>query len=173
LIFDLVYSLSSGTGFGKSLNERSRKPANSSRKTKSNSSIGQQQQKTKGFTYVKSNQESILNELARTSSSSPIGRAVADSIQDGDEIDPFWQLMPSLIESKFPHVKYDQLHRIAGFIRHTLNPKLPKESSLVQDPWRPHEELHAVRCKIVLFPLKFCEGFLSLCGRLNCIGQLC
>jgi len=148
--FTLVQCLS--TGFGKSSIDKGRKPLiNSSRKTKGKNLLQnlndtpaiQQQDKKKGYTYVKSDQDILLNQLAAASALSPIGRVVAESLSNGNTVDPFWELMPSLIESKFPHVKHDNLHRVAGFIRHTLNPHLQKEEPIMNDPWRPLDELHA------------------------------
>jgi len=59
------------------------------------------------------------------------------------DADPFWELVPSLIASKFPNVQNNELERVAGFVRHTLDSSLPLEESIIQDPWRPHEEIHA------------------------------
>ena len=97
-----------------------------------------------GFTYVKSEQDDLLDSLARTASFSPIGNAVANSPMHGSpDADPFYELMPSLIASKFPNIFNSELTRVAGFVRHALDNNLPLEDLIVNDPWRPHEDIHA------------------------------
>ena len=94
--------------------------------------------------FVRVEQDELLAQLASASSQTPIGRAVAESpLANTPDADPFWELMPSLISSRFLNVRNDQLERIAGFVRHTLNPDLPLEDQIVRDPWRPHDEIHA------------------------------
>ena len=100
--------------------------------------------KQKGVTYVKSEQDALLQSLANTASLSPIGKVVASSPSHGTaDADPFWELVPSLIASKFPNAKHSQLIRVAGFVEHILNPDLPLEESIVKDPYRPHRDIHA------------------------------
>jgi aspartyl/asparaginyl beta-hydroxylase (cupin superfamily) len=87
-------------------------------------------------------QDEQLASLAQKASQTCIGKAVAESpIRDGS--DPFWELMPSLIMSRFPNVPDQQLKRIAGFVRHALDPNLPLEDDVIQDPHRPHADIHA------------------------------
>jgi aspartyl/asparaginyl beta-hydroxylase (cupin superfamily) len=94
--------------------------------------------------YIKSEQDDLIASLAMSSSKTVIGRAVASSPLAGtNDADPFWELMPSLLSSRFPEYKDDQLQRVAGMIRHAVNPNLPLEESIIQDPYRPHREIHA------------------------------
>lgn len=122
----------------------------------------------KGVTFVKSEQEALLESLAAAASLSPIGQAVASSPLHGSpDADPFYELMPSLIASKFPHIPNSKLHRVAGFVRHALDANLPLEDSIVQDPYRPHNEIHAYmpglgETKPFHDPLQF-----DLCKRLS------
>ena len=119
----------SGNRLADTLNDRPR-PATSS--------------KSKGTTFVKSEQDELLAQLAATSANTPIGRAVAESPLAGTpDADPFWELMPSLIASRFPSARNEQLERVAGFMRHTLDPNLPLEDEIIQNPYRPETEIHA------------------------------
>ena len=94
--------------------------------------------------YVRSEQDDLLELLASAASKSCIGRAVASSPLAGTpDADPFWELMPSLISSRFANVPDKDLKRIAGFISHTLDPNLPLEEEIVQNKWRPEDEIHA------------------------------
>jgi aspartyl/asparaginyl beta-hydroxylase (cupin superfamily) len=95
--------------------------------------------------YVKKEQDQLLEQLAQRAAQTPIGRAVQEfaPIQD-----PFWELMPSLIASKFPALQQRDLERIAGFVRHSLatataavGPIRPED--WIDDPYRPYDELHA------------------------------
>ena len=96
--------------------------------------------KPKGTTYNKAEQTKALEDLATSSAKTILGRAVASSPSTGDT---FWDLIPALVASKFPHATEEDLTRVAGFVKHTLNPALPLEDDIVQDKWRPHEEIHA------------------------------
>ena len=87
--------------------------------------------------FVKSEQDELLQNLAAQASSTCIGRTVQESGTD----DPFWELIPSLIHSRFSNVKDSQLERVAGFVRHTLDPNLPPDEPV--QPFRPLNELHA------------------------------
>jgi len=93
--------------------------------------------------YVKEEQNQLLEQLAQQAASTPIGRAVAEYATEID--DPFWELMPSLISSRFPNVK--ELERIAGFVRHTLATSTTgiaqRPDDWVDDEYRPYSELHA------------------------------
>lgn len=105
----------------------------------------------KSRTYVKSEQSALLEELAEASSRTCIGRAVTEAkhamhaMGDTTEIDPFWDLIPSLISSRFPTIKDSQLERVAGMVKHALHPdkKSLLDKSIVEDKWRPHDEIHA------------------------------
>lgn len=93
---------------------------------------------------VNSETEDLLASLASASSRTCLGKAVASSPLSGTpDADPFWELMPSLISSRFPKIADQELERVAGFVRHALDPNLPLEDSIIQDPYRPHEEIHA------------------------------
>ncbi|GAX18071.1 hypothetical protein FisN_25Hh046 [Fistulifera solaris] len=85
--------------------------------------------------YVKSETDAWLAELQEQANQSILGQAV----QGTD--DPFWQLIPSLLKSKFS-VNDKELVRIAGFLRHAVNPDLPKLEEPL-DPFRPVHQLHA------------------------------
>ena len=109
--------------------------------------------------YVKAEQDKLLDDLAYQSSRTAIGRVVAEFVSTKQlKQDPFWELIPSLITSKFPNVKDDQLQRIAGFIRHTLTNQVVSEETdsgkagvrpidwvddSDQNIHRPYDELHA------------------------------
>jgi Aspartyl/asparaginyl beta-hydroxylase and related dioxygenases len=122
----------------------------------------------KGVTYVKSEQEALLASLAATASVSPIGQAVANSPLHGSpDADPFYELMPSLIASKFPHITNDKLHRVAGFVKHALDPNLTLEDSIVQDPYRPHTEIHAYMPGLGETKPFYDPSELNLCRRLS------
>ncbi len=147
----------SGNGFGSksssssSSSSTTTKSKKSTRKSKGNliatlNDEPSQKQKAgkRGMTYVKSEQDALLEQLASTASLSPIGQAVAASPQHlSTDADPFWELIPSLIQSKFPNAKNEELNRIAGFVSHTLDPNIPLEDDIIEDPWRPHEDMHA------------------------------
>ncbi len=141
----------SGGGFGATSATKSQSKGNrSTRKSKGNLLSTLNDEPTKkiktkgGMTYVKSEQDALLAQLAATASLSPIGNAVANSPLHGTpEADPFYELMPSLIASKFPNISNDKLTRVAGFVKHALDHNLPLEDSIVQDPHRPHDEIHA------------------------------
>ena len=98
--------------------------------------------------YVKSEQDAMIEQFAAQSSKTSIGRSVAEAQRElGEtEIDPFWELMPSLIQSRFPVIKDNQLERVAGMVKHALlspdNQSL-LDQNIIDDPWRPHNEIHA------------------------------
>jgi hypothetical protein len=93
--------------------------------------------------YVKSEQDRMLEELAQKVSTTCIGQAVANAPVSPEGMDPFWELMPSLINSRFPNVPDSQLQRVAGMVRHALDPNFPLEDAIIADPYRPHDEIHA------------------------------
>jgi aspartyl/asparaginyl beta-hydroxylase (cupin superfamily) len=100
--------------------------------------------------YVKSEQDQLLQQLQDRASRSALGRAVAaaaaaSSGRQGDAAidDDFWLLIPSLVASKFPAAKDEELERVAGFVLHTLDRNLPLEDEIVRHPWRSHDEIHA------------------------------
>ena len=100
--------------------------------------------KSKNVSYNKSQQQDMIEQLQRESMNSCLGRAVASSPTYGTpDADPFWELMPSLIQSRFPSAQDNQLQRIAGFLRHTLNPDLPKTNFDTAGGLRPVEDIHA------------------------------
>lgn len=130
--------LAAGGGFGAS-NAKGKAPGNRKQKgkkkpTKASSSSNKP--------FVKSEQEDLIQQLAQKSADTCIGRAVA-SAPPRDDQDPFWELMPSLIMSRFPNVPDAQLERIAGFVRHALDHTLPLEDEIINNEWRPEDEIHA------------------------------
>ena len=99
-------------------------------------------------TFVKTDQERLLNDLAVKSSRSIIGQAVSKSPDYGSpDMDPFWSLLPSLISTKFPNASDAQLKRVAGMIEFSVLGELLRttvlEDDVISNPWRPHDELHA------------------------------
>ena len=99
---------------------------------------------SKNTPFVKAEQDDLIASLASAASGTPIGKAVAESpLANHPDADPFWELMPSLISSRFPKVQDEQLERIAGFVRHTLDPDLPLEEEIILNPHRPQGEIHA------------------------------
>jgi len=96
-------------------------------------------------TFVKSDQDQLLNDLAAKSATTIIGRAVAKSSEYGTpNMDPFWALLPSLIATKFPTATDDELQRVAGMIEYSITgSRHLLEEDVINDPWRPHNELHA------------------------------
>ena len=143
-------SSSGGGGFGAS------SPSKQTKKKKSNSSSGRgnlisalndddtnKKKKENKQTFVKSDQEKLLNELAIKSESTIIGQAVSKCPEyNTPNMDPFWQLLPSLISTKFPTARDDELSRVANMIEFSLGVRGPEENVIV-DKWRPHTELHA------------------------------
>jgi aspartyl/asparaginyl beta-hydroxylase (cupin superfamily) len=93
--------------------------------------------------FVKSEQDDLIASLAQKASSTCIGQAVASAPVPPEGHDPFWELMPSLLSSRFPNVPDNQFERVAGMVRHALDPDLPLEDSIINDPYRPHDEIHA------------------------------
>ena len=78
--------------------------------------------------YVKAQQDEMIETLQKASARTCIGRAVAESPPNSD---PFWQLIPSLITTKFPSISDSQLTRVAGLVRHSLDPMLPLEDHII------------------------------------------
>jgi hypothetical protein len=107
---------------------------------------GTEKKDAKSFsrTFVKADQDRLLNDLAARSTRTAIGRAVATSPDYGTpDMDPFWSLMPSLISTKFPAATDDKLGRVAGMVEFSLGSRGLLEDGVISDPWRPHDELHA------------------------------
>ncbi len=96
-------------------------------------------------TFVKTDQERLLNDLAAKSSRTIIGRAVSKSPDYGlPQMDPFWSLLPSLISTKFPNASDTQLKRVAGMVEFSVGLcDNVLENDVISNPWRPHDELHA------------------------------
>jgi Aspartyl/Asparaginyl beta-hydroxylase len=101
--------------------------------------------------FVRSEQNDLIEALATQSSKTCIGRAVEEakkslSLKNTDEVevDAFWDLMPSLIESRFPNVQDHELERVAGMVQHAIDPtSFPLDASIIENKWRPHDEIHA------------------------------
>lgn len=95
---------------------------------------------SKNKPLIKAEQDVVLEQLQARAARTCLGQAVANAPNVDD---PFWELIPALIASRFPTVQDDQLQRVAGFLTHTLNHEIPLEDDIVQDPWRPQSEIHA------------------------------
>lgn len=139
----------SGGGFGGGASASPKKnKKNKKAKNKGNRLIDTLEDKPKAkkssnMPFVKSEQDDLIEALAAKVSSTCIGQAVANAPVPEGGIDPFWELMPSLINSRFPNVPDNQLERVAGMVRHALDPNLPLDDSIINDPYRPHDEIHA------------------------------
>ncbi|KAL7537115.1 hypothetical protein ACHAWF_005665 [Thalassiosira exigua] len=137
-----------GGGFGSSTSKK-KSPTRKSGRPDLLSALNDddsKKKKEKSFsqTYVKSDQEQLLNDLAAKSAQTIIGRAVAKSPDyNSPDMDPFWQLLPSLISTKFPSASDEELRRVAGMVEFSLGLRGLLEDDVIADPWRPHEELHA------------------------------
>ena len=144
-------SLDAQNGFGSSgggFASKQQKKKNKKKSKKSNRLINTLDDKprpeaSKNKPFVKSEQDDLLETLSAKAADTCIGRAVTQSPVDPSEMDPFWGLMPSLINSRFPNVPDQQFERVAGMVRHALDPSLPLEDSIINDKWRPHDEIHA------------------------------
>jgi hypothetical protein len=100
--------------------------------------------KSASRTFVKADQDRLLNDLAARSARTIIGRAVATSPDYGTpDMDPFWSLLPSLISTKFPAATDEKLGRVAGMVEFSLGSRAQLGDDVISDPWRPHDELHA------------------------------
>jgi len=101
------------------------------------------QKKENKQTYVKSDQEQLLKELASKSEATVIGKAVSKCPEyNTPDMDTFWQMLPSLISTKFPSASDNELQRVADMVEFSLGVRGPEES-VILDPYRPHTELHA------------------------------
>lgn len=119
-------------------------------------------------TYVKSDQEQLLSDLAAKSETTIIGRAVAKSPEyNTPEMDPFWQLLPSLISTKFPTARDEDLKRVAGMVEFSLGMRGLLEDDVIADPWRPHEELHAYMPNLGVTEPFLDPNELELCKQLS------
>lgn len=134
----LLASKGGGGGFGAS----KRKLATNKKDKKKR---GKQAPASTNKPFVKSEQEDLLRELAQKSSNTCIGRAVASVPAPplGEEADPFWELIPSLIISRFPNVPDAQLERVAGVIQQMLDPDSLLEEEIINNPHRPEQDIHA------------------------------
>jgi aspartyl/asparaginyl beta-hydroxylase (cupin superfamily) len=96
-------------------------------------------------TFVKSDQDQLLNDLAAKSATTIIGQAVSKSPDYGTpNMDPFWALVPSLIATKFPTATDDELQRVAGMIEYSITGSQHLlDEDVINNPWRPNNELHA------------------------------
>jgi ornithine lipid ester-linked acyl 2-hydroxylase len=131
--------------------------------------------------YVKAEQDVLLDELAYKSSRMVIGRVVAEFVTNHQLHDPFWELIPTLISSKFPTVKDDQLQRIAAFLRHTLsNQVIFNKSGSTKgirpvdwidndnnNLYRPYDELHAYMPGLGPTQKFYDPSTIQLCKRLQ------
>ena len=129
-----------GSGFGgsassskKSKKQNKKKKANKLKDTLADKPKDVNTSSSKNLPFVKSEQDALLETLAAKASNTCIGKAVASSPLFSDEMDPFWGLMPSLINSRFPNVPDGELERVAGMIRHTLDPNLPIDDDVTMN----------------------------------------
>ncbi|GKY93114.1 hypothetical protein MPSEU_000279600 [Mayamaea pseudoterrestris] len=96
-----------------------------------------------GSSYKRSEQEDLIDQLTARASQTALGQAVLESPHAGTpDADPFWSLIPSLIMSRFPNHADEDFKRVAGFLKHVVNPDLAIEDEIT-DPFRPTSELHA------------------------------
>ncbi|KAL3903312.1 MAG: hypothetical protein SGILL_010491 [Bacillariaceae sp.] len=131
-------------GFGASSTAGSGKRKGSKKTTKKK----QTQQSSANKPFVRSEQDELIEQLAAKSSQTCIGQVVAQAqtkLSPGETLDPFWELMPSLISSRFPNVNDASFERIAGMVRHALaaNPQELLDPDIIETEWRPHQEIHA------------------------------
>jgi ornithine lipid ester-linked acyl 2-hydroxylase len=113
--------------------------------------------------YVKAEQEVWLDQLADQTSRTQLGRIVAEYNVDRD---PFWDLMPALIASKFPTATESDLSRIAMFVQHALQ-RTVRPDDWVDLPFRPYDELHAYMPGLPM-PTPFIDSSrLSFCRELE------
>ena len=71
----------------------------------------------------------------------PIARAVKSL---GAKCDPFFDLLPALIKSKFPDIEDSEMKRIGSFLLFWhLEDKDDLPDEIVDDPRRPHQDIHA------------------------------
>jgi hypothetical protein len=117
--------------------------------------------------FVKSEQDDLLEALAEKSASTCVGKAVASAPVPPEGLDPFWELMPSLLSSRFSNVPDKQFERVAGMVKHTLDPNLPLEASIISDPYRPHDEIHAYMPGLGLTKPFYDPDQLELCRLLS------
>jgi len=137
---------SGGGGFGTLSSSPSKKKNKSSGRdliSTLNDEDTPKQKKENKQTYVKSDQEQLLKELASKSEATVIGKAVSKCPEyNTPDMDTFWQMLPSLISTKFPSASDNELQRVADMVEFSLGVRGPEEAVIV-DPYRPHTELHA------------------------------
>lgn len=138
-----VYAKGFGSGGGSSSTKNSGKKGKKGNRLVDSLEDKPRKEGSANRPFVRSEQDALLEQLANRAASTCIGRAVASAPIPPEGMDPFWELMPSLISSRFSNVRDEQLERVAGMVRHTLDPNLPLEDSIIQDPFRPHNEIHA------------------------------
>jgi len=167
-----------GGGFGGGSTKKKKKQSAKNKGSRLTGSLADRPGKPvakKAQTYVKSEQNSLIEELAAMSSRTCIGRAVNEAkhamhaMGDNTEVDPFWDLMPSLISSRYPDIKDSQLERVAGVVRHALHPdkKSLLDKSIVEDKWRPHDEIHAYMPDLRETKPFWDSSELSICKKLS------
>ncbi len=95
----------SSGGFGASPKRSGKKNKKGGLRDTLNEAPSKKKQVSANKPFVKSEQDALLESLAAASSKTCIGQAVASSPLAGSpDADPFWELMPSLISSRFPNV---------------------------------------------------------------------
>jgi aspartyl/asparaginyl beta-hydroxylase (cupin superfamily) len=155
---------SNGFGFGGAPPpERQKKKKDKKIKSKSTPPASVSSRSTSGANgtnkpYVKSQTDDLIAQLQAKSAKSCLGLAVASAASASSSngklnVDPFWELIPSLIASKFPDVQDSELQRVAGFVRHAvakandeyvrLEDFVPSDEEIFGNPHRPPDEIHA------------------------------
>lgn len=128
--------------------------------------------------FVKSEQDQLIAQLNQKAGQSVLGRAVSEATllcsgSSSSSTDPFWELIPSLIMSKFPTVRDSQLERISGLIRHAIVSS--SSSSLlhrrpddwIDNPHRPHDEIHTYMPNLGPAQAFYDPAALTLCQKLS------
>jgi hypothetical protein len=64
-------------------------------------------------------------------------KKIVDNLDENE--DPFWQLIEPLLLSEYNSA---DIQRVLDFIKFSTG-KLPLPDSIVNDKWRPHEDIHA------------------------------
>ena len=118
----------------------------SSKKNKKGITAGRSTGKGFGAPGTKEVVTTLASKTLDESSERLLGQTLLKATQQNpnEALDEFWEIIPALIHSKFPQATDHDLKRIAGVMSFILDPaNTPIEASIIEDPYRPHEELHA------------------------------
>ena len=141
-------------GFGKVTSKSRGFGTSTSKSQKKSASKSSKSTKTKAKPYVKSDQEQLLQSLIQSSSESALGKVITDLQQEKPtiQIDPFYEMLPTLILSKFPNASSEELSRVSGFLHHALlhNDIIHQKDSfalleddITQNSYKDDENIHA------------------------------